>query len=49
MFERTLDATTRNTPLPEDPKQAIRSVFTNWGLIAPKEESQIEQPTENCV
>jgi hypothetical protein len=42
VFERklgTLDATIRNTPLPEDRKQAIRSVFTNWGLLeAPKED-----------
>jgi hypothetical protein len=42
VFERklgTLDATIRNTPLPEDRKQAIRAVFTNWGLLeAPKED-----------
>jgi hypothetical protein len=42
VFERklgTLDATIRNTPLPDDRKQAIRSVFTNWGLLeAPKED-----------
>jgi hypothetical protein len=40
VFERklgTLDATIRNTPLPEERKQAIRAVFQNWGLIeAPK-------------
>src|ERR1035438_1388410 len=44
VFERklgTLDATIRNTPLPEERKQAIRSVFQNWGLLeAPKEEIQ---------
>jgi hypothetical protein len=37
VFERklgTLDATIRNTPLPEERKQAIRAVFTNWGLLA---------------
>ena len=42
VFERklgTLDTTIRNTPLPEERKQAIRAVFTNWGLIeAPKED-----------
>jgi hypothetical protein len=42
VFERklgTLDATIRNTPLPEERKQAIRAVFTNWGLLeAPKED-----------
>jgi hypothetical protein len=46
VFERklgTLDATVRNTPLPEERKQAIRSVFTNWGLIeAPKEDAPAE-------
>jgi hypothetical protein len=44
VFERklgTLDATIRNTPLSEDRKQAIRAVFTNWGLLeAPKEETE---------
>ncbi len=38
VFERklgTLDATIRNTPLPEDRKQAIRFVFQNWGLLPP--------------
>lgn len=44
VFERklgTLDTTIRNTPLPEERKQAIRNVFTNWGLIeAPKEETE---------
>jgi arginine repressor len=44
VFERklgTLDATIRNTPLPEDRKQAIRAVFTNWGLLeAPKEDAE---------
>jgi arginine repressor len=42
VFERklgTLDAVIRNTPLPEERKQAIRSVFQNWGLLeAPKED-----------
>jgi hypothetical protein len=42
VFERklgTLDAVIRNTPLPEERKQAIRDVFTNWGLLeAPKED-----------
>lgn len=41
VFERklgTLDATIRNTPLPEERKQAIRETFRNWGLLAaPKE------------
>jgi len=44
VFERklgTLDATIRNTPLPEERKQAIRAVFENWGLLeAPKEDVQ---------
>jgi hypothetical protein len=48
VFERklgTLDATIRNTPLPEDRKQAIRSVFTNWGLLpAPKEDAKPAEP-----
>lgn len=37
VFERklgTLDATVRNTPLPEDRKQALAAVFANWGLTA---------------
>ena len=42
VFERklgTLDATIRNTPLPEDRKQAIRATFQNWGLLeAPQED-----------
>lgn len=42
VFERklgTLDATIRNTPLPEERKQVIRATFQNWGLIeAPKED-----------
>lgn len=42
VFERklgTLDATIRNTPLPEERKQAIRVAFENWGLLeAPKED-----------
>jgi len=43
VFERklgTMEATIRNTPLPEDRKQAIRAVFQNWGLI-PQERLQI--------
>ena len=43
VFERklgTLDATIRNTPLPEDRKQAIRATFENWGLLnTPKEDA----------
>lgn len=42
VFERklgTLDTTIRNTPLPDEKKQAIAAVFTNWGLLpAPQEE-----------
>jgi len=42
----TLDATIRNTPLPEERKQAIRSVFENWGILpAPKEDAGTTQPT----
>jgi hypothetical protein len=47
VFERklgTIDATIRNTPLPEDKKQAIIAVFESWGLIAP---AQIEAPMED--
>jgi hypothetical protein len=48
VFERklgTLDATIRNTPLPEERKQAIRSVFQNWKLIeAPKEDEPSTTP-----
>jgi hypothetical protein len=48
VFERklgTLDATLRNTPLPEERKQAIRAVFTNWGLLeAPKEDATTTTP-----
>ena len=48
VFERklgTLDATIRNTPLPEERKQAIRAVFTNWGLLeAPKEDATTTSP-----
>jgi len=41
VFERklgTLDLAIRNTPLPDEKKQAIRAVFTNWSLLAPKED-----------
>ena len=44
VFERklgTLDATIRNTPLPEDRKQAISAVFTNWGLNVLPEEPNV--------
>ena len=48
VFDRklgTLDATIRNTPLPEDRKKAIRDVFGNWGLLeAPKEDATITDP-----
>jgi hypothetical protein len=48
VFERklgTLDATIRNTPLPEERKQAIRAVFTNWGLLdTPKEDAPPTSP-----
>ena len=44
VFERKLgmiDATIRNTPLPEEKKKTIREVFTNWGLLpAPKEDAK---------
>ncbi len=41
VFERrlgTLEATIRNTPLPDDRKQALRSVFESWGLLPPPKE-----------
>lgn len=43
VFERklgTLDATIRNTPLPEDRKQALSLVFANWGLVAPPDDTK---------
>ena len=51
VFERklgTLDAVVRNTPLPEERKQAIRATFQNWGLIeAPKEKIvEIQETSE---
>jgi hypothetical protein len=50
VFERklgTLEATIRNTPLPEERKQAIRSVFTNWGMLAtPQEENNPSTPIQ---
>ncbi|HVB33727.1 MAG TPA: hypothetical protein VNJ52_05055 [Patescibacteria group bacterium] len=43
VFERkrgSIDLMIRNTPLHEERKQAIRSVFENWGLLeAPKEDA----------
>jgi hypothetical protein len=51
VFERklgTLDATIRNTPLPEEKKKTIRDVFGNWGLLpAPKEDARPAEPTGN--
>src|SRR5580698_6206051 len=41
VFERklgTLDLAIRNTPLPDDKKQAIRTGFENWGLLPPPKE-----------
>jgi hypothetical protein len=36
----SLDLTVRNAPLPEEKKQQIREVFTQWGLLpAPKEDA----------
>ena len=44
VFERklgTLNMAIRNTPLPEEKKQAIEAVFKNWGLLpAPKEDAK---------
>lgn len=49
IFERklgTLDTTIRNTPLTPERKQAIRSVFENWGMLPPpKEDAGTAQPT----
>jgi hypothetical protein len=46
VFEKklgTLDLAIRNTPLPEEEKKEIRTVFTNWGLLAaPKEDATTE-------
>src|ERR1035441_6226773 len=52
VFERklgTLDAMIRNTPLPEERKQAIRTTFQNWGLLIPptKEDAKPAEPTAN--
>jgi hypothetical protein len=33
-----MEAVIRNTPLPEERKAAIRSVFENWGLLPPPKE-----------
>jgi hypothetical protein len=42
----TLDSTIRNTPLPEERKQAIGSVFENWGLLpVPKEYAGTPHPS----
>jgi hypothetical protein len=44
VFERklgTLDMAIRNTPLPEERKQAIRTTFESWGILpAPKEDAK---------
>jgi hypothetical protein len=51
VFERklgTIDATVRNTPLPDDRKEAIRAVFQNWGLIEVPEVALIEAPKEDA-
>lgn len=44
VFERklgTLDIAIRNTPLPEERKQAIRATFQSWGLLpVPKEDAE---------
>lgn len=46
VFEKklgSLDLAIRNTPLPEEEKKEIRTVFTNWGLLeAPKEDATTE-------
>jgi hypothetical protein len=54
VFERklgTLDMTIRNTPLPEDRKQAIRATFENWGLLPPERlqitSDSLQTPTED--
>jgi hypothetical protein len=50
VFERklgTLDMAIRNTPLPEERKQAIRSTFQSWGLLPPKEDARPAKPTGN--
>jgi hypothetical protein len=51
VFERklgTLDMAIRNTPLPDEKKQAIAAVFTNWGLLqAPKEDAKTETTSPN--
>jgi hypothetical protein len=47
VFERklgTLEATIRNTPLPPERKEALRSVFTSWGLLPPKENAGTGNP-----
>src|SRR5947199_8552659 len=54
VFDRklgSLEMKIRNTPLPEDRKEAIRSVFTNWGLLEPRRKighlKQHHQTNEN--
>ena len=48
VFERkvgTLNVAIRNTPLPDEKKQAIAAVFENWGLLpAPQEDAKPAQP-----
>jgi hypothetical protein len=48
VFERklgTIDATIRNTPLPDEKKRTIRAVFENWGLLpVPKEDAKPAEP-----
>jgi hypothetical protein len=50
VFERKLDTLNeviRNTPLPEERKQAIRVPFENWGLLnAPKEDVPPATPAQ---
>jgi len=48
VFERklgTMEATIRNTPLPDERKQALRSVFTSWGLLPPPKEDAEPRPS----
>jgi hypothetical protein len=51
VFERklgTIDATIRNSPLPEDKKQIIRTCSANWGLLpAPQENGGTTTPARN--
>jgi hypothetical protein len=51
VFEKklgTLDLAIRNTPLPEEEKKEIRTVFMNWGLLPPPKENATTEPNNSA-